>query len=115
MCCSDILFLHFFEEPPGSPSLTTDDDDIGASSLIMKWTAPTDDGGSPITGYNLIILHGGNVILNETRSAATSEYLVESLTRSSNYTLRVSAMNRVFVGTAREIKVTTKYEGMQML
>ncbi|XP_068686132.1 receptor-type tyrosine-protein phosphatase delta-like [Montipora foliosa] len=98
-------------KPPGSPSLTTNDDDLGASSLIMRWTAPTDDGGSPITGYNLIILHGVNVILNETRSAATSEYLVESLTRSSNYTLRVSAINRVFVGTAREIQVTTKYEG----
>ncbi|XP_068732589.1 neural cell adhesion molecule 2-like isoform X2 [Montipora capricornis] len=98
-------------KPPESPSLTTNDNDIRASSLTVKWTAPVDDGGSPITGYNLVILHGQNVIRNETTSAAVREYLVDSLNKSTTYTLRVSAMNRVFQGAAIEKRVTTKYEG----
>ena len=106
----DILLI-FFKEPPESPSLTTNDNDIRASSLTVKWTAPVDDGGSPITGYNLVILHGQSVIRNETTSAAVREYLVDSLNKSTTYTLRVSAMNRVFQGAAIEKRVTTKYEG----
>ncbi|XP_068732590.1 neural cell adhesion molecule 2-like [Montipora capricornis] len=98
-------------KPPESPSLTTNDSDIRASSLTVKWTAPVDDGGSPITGYNLVILHGQNVIRNETTSAAVREHLVDSLNKSTTYTLRVSAINRVFQGAAIEKRVTTKYEG----
>ncbi|XP_068732282.1 uncharacterized protein [Montipora capricornis] len=96
---------------PGSISLTTNDNDIRASSLAIKWTAPVDDGGSVITGYKLIILHDDNVILNETTSAGFRQYLVDGLNRSTTYTLRVSAMNRVFEGAASEKKATTKYEG----
>ncbi|XP_068732337.1 tyrosine-protein kinase receptor Tie-1-like isoform X4 [Montipora capricornis] len=97
---------------PGSISLTTNDNDIRASSLAIKWTAPVDDGGSVITGYKLIILHDDNVILNETTSAGFRQYLVDGLNRSTTYTLRVSAMNRVFEGAASEKKATTKYEGV---
>ncbi|XP_068685783.1 tyrosine kinase receptor Cad96Ca-like isoform X1 [Montipora foliosa] len=96
---------------PGSLSLTTNDNDIRASSLAIKWTAPVDDGGSAITGYKLIILHDDNVILNETTSAGLRQYLVGGLNRSTTYTLRVSAMNRVFEGAASKKKATTKYEG----
>ncbi|XP_068733663.1 tyrosine-protein phosphatase Lar-like isoform X2 [Montipora capricornis] len=96
---------------PGSLSLTTNDNDIRASSLAIKWTAPVDDGGSAITGYKLIILHDDNVILNETTSAGFRQYLVGVLNRSTTYTLRVSAMNRVFEGAASEKKATTKHEG----
>ncbi|XP_068733590.1 tyrosine-protein kinase receptor Tie-1-like isoform X3 [Montipora capricornis] len=98
-------------KPPGSPNLTANDNDIRASSLIIKWTTPVDDGGSPITGYNLVILHGDNVILKETTSAAVREYFVDSLNKSTTYTLRVSATNKAFQGAANEKKVTTKYEG----
>ncbi|XP_068687089.1 uncharacterized protein [Montipora foliosa] len=96
---------------PGSLSLTTNNNDIRASSLAIKWTAPIDDGGSAITGYKLIILHDDNVILNETTSAGFRQYLVGGLNRSTTYTLRVSAMNRVFEGAASEKKATTKHEG----
>ncbi|XP_068733606.1 uncharacterized protein [Montipora capricornis] len=96
---------------PGSLSVTTNDNDIRASSLAIKWTAPVDDGGSAITGYKLIILHDDNVILNETTSDGLRQYLVGGLHRNTTYTLRVSAMNRVFEGSASEKKATTKYEG----
>ena len=79
----------------------------------MRWIAPANDGGSPVTGYILIILHGGNFILNKTTSAAANDYLVESLTRDTNYTLRVLAMNKVFQGAASEKVVRTKYEGKE--
>ena len=106
-----LLYIVFVKEAPGSLSLTTNDNDIRASSLAIKWTAPVDDGGSAITGYKLIILHDDNVILNETTSASFRQYLVGGLNRSTTYTLRVSAINRVFEGAASEKKATTKYEG----
>ncbi|XP_068685547.1 neural cell adhesion molecule 2-like isoform X1 [Montipora foliosa] len=96
---------------PGSPILTTNDNDIRASSLTLRWTPPIDDGGSSITGYNLIILHGDNVILNMTLSPGARAQIVDGLTKSTNYTLRVLARNKVFQGDASEKKVTTKYEG----
>ena len=106
-----LLYFFFVKEAPGSLSVTTNDNDIRASSLAIKWTAPVDDGGSAVTGYKLIILHDDNVILNETTSDGLRQYLVGGLHRNTTYTLRVSAMNRVFEGSASEKKATTKYEG----
>ena len=40
------------------------DEGIQASSLTVRWTAPADDGGSPITGYRVVILKGDTEINN---------------------------------------------------
>ena len=95
-------------EAPGSPNITVE---IEATSLTVRWTAPDDDGGSPITGYQAVILQSGKVIENKTLGAGVRVYSFDSLNRSTNYTLRVSARNKVFEGDASELKVKTKYEG----
>jgi len=46
-----------FEEP-GSPVIISSATDIQATSLTVKWTAPTDDGGSSITAYRVVMLKG---------------------------------------------------------
>ena len=95
-------------ESPGSPNITVE---IEATSLTVRWTAPAYDGGSPITGYQAVILQSGKVIENKTLGAAAREHPFVGLNRSTNYAVKVSARNKVFEGDASELEVKTKYEG----
>ena len=106
-----LLFLYsfsFLADAPDSPNITVE---IEATSVRVRWTAPTDDGGSPITGYRVVILQSGNVIKNKTTGAAVMEYSFTGLTRSTNYTVKVYALNKVFQGNFSELTIKTKYEG----
>jgi len=97
-------------EKPGSPSITQLD--IQTTSLRVKWTAPVDDGGSPITAYRMVILKGSTEIKNDNiTDPGTTSWTAGDLTRTTNYTVKVFARNAVFEGRAAEKEVTTKYEG----
>ena len=85
--------------------------EIEATSLTVRWSVPAYDGGSPITGYQAIILQSGKVIENKILGAAAREHPFVGLNRSTNYTVKVSARNKVFEGDASELKLKTKYEG----
>ena len=108
------LYLSKFllPEEPGSPAIISSPPDIQATSLTVKWTAPADDGGSPITAYRVVILKSGTEIKNETITESGKTSLsVGGLKRDTEYTVRVFARNFVFEGSAGEKKVKTKYEG----
>ncbi len=86
--------------------------DIQATSLTVKWTAPADDGGSPITAYQVVILEGGTEIKNENvTDPGVTSLSVGSLERDTEYSVKVFARNAVFEGPAGEKQVKTKYEG----
>ena len=106
-----MLSLFFIlPEAPGFP--TIGQLDIQATSLTVKWTAPADDGESPITAYRVVILKGGTEIKNQNLTdPAKTSLSVGDLKRSTNYTLKVFARNAVFEGPAVELAVKTKYEG----
>ena len=95
---------------PGFP--TIEQLDIEATSLTVKWTAPADDGRSPITAYRVVILKGGTEIknVNITDPLITS-LSVGGLERNTEYTVKVFARNAVFEGSAGEKEVKTKDEG----
>ena len=101
-------------EKPGSP--TIGQPDIQATSLTVKWTAPADDGGSPITAYRVVILKTGTEIkrVNITDPGTTS-LPVGGLEKHTEYTVKVFARNAVFEGPAGERAVKTKREGKEML
>ena len=82
---------------------------IRATSITVKWTAPADDGGSPIAGYRVVILQGDTAIRNETTTVREME--VEGLIKSTNYTVKVYARNEAFYGEATQNTIKTKYEG----
>ena len=106
--------MHFFVHPeaPGSPSITSTDADIQATSLRVKWTAPIVDGGSPITAYRVVILQGGKVILNDNvTDSSVREKLIGGLEKNNNYIVKVYARNYVFEGDAAQKIIKTKYEG----
>ncbi|XP_078377528.1 vascular endothelial growth factor receptor 1-like [Oculina patagonica] len=96
---------------PGSPTITLSD--IQATSLRVKWTAPADDGGSPITAYRVVILKGATEIKNENvTDPGTTSLSVGGLERDINYTVKVFARNAVFEGPAGEEALKTKSEGV---
>ena len=108
-----LYIIHIFfilPEKPGSPNNTQLD--IQATSLKIKWTAPADDGGSPITAYRVVILKGNMKIKNKNiTDPGKTSWSAGDLTRTTNYTVKVFARNAVFEGPAAEMKVRTKYEG----
>ena len=95
---------------PGFP--TIGQLDIEATSLTVKWTAPADDGGSPITAYRVVILKGSTEIKNvNITDPGILSLSVGDLERDTTYTVKVLARNAVFEGPAAEEKVRTKYQG----
>ena len=99
---------------PGSPAIESPLD-IQATSLTLKWTAPVDDGGSPITAYRVAILKGSTGIKNVNITDPTIIHLsVGGLERNTTYTVKVFARNTVFEGPAAEKEVRTKYEGNKL-
>ncbi len=102
-------------EKPGAPTVVIGQSDIQATSLTVKWTAPADDGGSPITAYRVVIQNGSTEIKNENvTDPGTTSLSVGGLERDTNYTVKVFARNAVFEGPAGEKAVKTKYEGKAM-
>ena len=89
--------------------------DIQATSLTVKWTAPADDGGSPITAYRVVILKGSTEKINvNITDPGTTSWSAGDLARDTEYTVKLFARNAVFEGPAVEKAVKTKYEGNKM-
>jgi hypothetical protein len=62
----------------------------GNASATVNFSAPTDDGGSPITGYVVTAGPGGR-----TATGATSPITVTGLVNGTSYTFAVTAVNGV--------------------
>lgn len=78
---------------PGGPGVSVT---AGDRRLTVRWTAP-DDGGAPITGYQLTATTGDTpiTILDVTLAANVISYTLEDLTNSTQYDISVEAFNRM--------------------
>ncbi len=98
-----MYFSHLFLGTPAPPSRMTYTP-IKHDAVKLEWEAPTDDGGSKVTGY-----------LIEKRDARknrwsyvhkvehqTLEYEVPGLITGREYTFRVRPMNKIGLGDAYE-------------
>ena len=99
-------------DEPGSPVIIFSATGVQATSLTVKWTAPADDGGSPITAYRVVILKDGIEIksVNITDPLIISLSL-EDLERDTEYNVKVFARNAVFEGAAAKKTIRTKTNG----
>src|SRR2546426_630056 len=81
--------------PPGSPTGLTATT-VSTSQINLSWTAPTNNGGSTITGYKIERSTDGrstwNIILASTANSWYSDYF---LSASTTYTYRVSTINAI--------------------
>jgi hypothetical protein len=83
---------------PGTPGGVTATPD--ASKVTVAWTAPSSDGGSPITGYVVTPYQGEAAQAPTTVDGATTSADVTGLTNGTNYTFTVAAKNAAGTGTA---------------
>ena len=78
---------------PGTPVATA-----GDSRVQVSWSAATDDGGSPITGYEVTALPGGEACA----TAGVLTCTVTGLADFQAYTFMVAAVNKFGAGSASD-------------
>ncbi|MGO4531801.1 S-layer homology domain-containing protein [Paenibacillus sp. 2TAF8] len=75
--------------PSNMPGVPTDVTATpGDGQAVLKFTAPTDDGGSPITGYEVTVSPGERKITGN-----ASPITITGLSNGTSYTFTVKAMN----------------------
>jgi hypothetical protein len=80
-------------QPPTGLTTTT----ISSSQINLSWTAPSDNGGSAITGYQIerSTDNGNTWSTIQSNTGSTTTYSDTGLSPSTSYTYRVSAINSV--------------------
>jgi Domain of unknown function (DUF4082)/Fibronectin type III domain/Bacterial Ig domain len=77
--------------PPGAPTAVSASP--GSAQATVKWSAPSSDGGSPITGYRITPYIGATAQAVTTVSGSSTQATVTGLTNGTAYTFTVIAIN----------------------
>jgi hypothetical protein len=80
--------------PPGAPTSVSGVAGIG--QVVVSWSAPADNGGSPITGYVIMAYAEGALV--QTVTASGGPLTVTGLTDGVGHAFTVSAVNAVGTG-----------------
>jgi hypothetical protein len=83
---------------PGAPTAVTAKAD--STSAIVGWTAPSDDGGSAITGYTVTPFAGATAQPSTDVDASTTQTRITGLADGTTYTFAVAARNASGTGAA---------------
>jgi hypothetical protein len=95
---------------PGAPTIGTTT--AGNTSVTVRWTAPANTGGSPITGYTVRAFAGTALVRTQAVTGNVGLVVVTGLTNGTAYTFDVAAINAVGTGgfSARTAAVTPRTE-----
>ena len=75
--------------------------------VILFWTAPGDNGGSVITGYQYLMSPGSGDWQDIPNSSTAAFYTVKGLTNDTEYTFQVRAVNSAGAGIASNSAIAT--------
>ena len=70
----------------------------GDGEATVRWTAPADDGGTPLTGYEVVALVGGSPRPLVPVAAGVTERVMGGLSDGTPYVFTVRARNAIGVG-----------------
>ncbi|MET3962782.1 hypothetical protein ABIE44_002716 [Marmoricola sp. OAE513] len=87
---------------PNAPASGSAKSAANGRSATLTWTAPTFDGGAPVTGYVLVGLPGGNVDLGNVLT-----YTAPGLTPGKSYSVFIGAKNSAGTGAGRTVNFKT--------
>jgi titin len=77
--------------------------------VTLSWTAPTDTGGSTLTGYVVEQSTDGGVTWTTAASTATPSTTLTGLVNGTTYSYRVRANNSIGSGAASTVATTTPF------
>jgi ankyrin repeat protein len=100
---TDTVSVLLHVRPPDAPTIIRTAT-AGNTSATVSWTAPTSDGGSPITDYVVTPYIGYYPLAPQTFSSTATTQTITGLTNGTEYRFRVQAINAV--GTSAYSKVT---------
>ncbi|MEL6890916.1 MAG: fibronectin type III domain-containing protein [Actinomycetota bacterium] len=85
---------------PTRPVVGTAVSDASGTAVTLTWSAPGNDGGSPLTGYVLdgSVVGGSAVVSGLTLSASSTTHTVTGLTTGTTYRFTIVARNGVGQG-----------------
>lgn len=86
---------------PAAPSVAT----TSGSSVTVSWSAPSSDGGSPVTSYRVTSNPGNKTC---TVNAPTTSCVVTGLSSNSSYTFTVKATNAIGTSPSSEASGSQK-------
>ena len=107
---TEFLQICFSDVPkePGVPDIVK----FEAGSAQLRWSAPRNDGGSPITNYKVEMRTAGAYrweLVNPTEIIPGTSYTVRGLLEETDYEFRVSAENAAGVGRPSQSSRSAKY------
>jgi hypothetical protein len=88
---TDTASVDVDEELPGAPTITSATAQEGRATVV--WTAPTDDGGSPVTGYEVRAQPDAPGEPIEVPASGQLEADIDGLANGITYTFTVAAVN----------------------
>lgn len=94
---------------PGAPTLSTAEATKTSGEVKLTWTAPGDDGGSPLQGYEYSSDDGGAWHPIPGSNGLTTEYVVPGLSDGVSYTFKVRAVNVSGPGEASNSSTAKPY------
>ncbi len=103
---SSATTLNIISQPPTGLAATT----ASASQINLSWTAPADNGGSPITGYQIErSTNNGTTWSTSTPNtgSVSTTYSDTGLAAGTSYMYRVSAINAIGTSSASNVSSAT--------
>ena len=88
--------------PPGPPTILRHAT-AGIGSATVSWIAPQTDGGSPLTGYNVVPYVGYDPKPSSAFNSTATTQTLTGLTSGVTYRFKVAAINAIGTGAESEV------------